>query len=211
MWVADILVARGVGLSDITELLQRWHAGDRKALNTLMPRVYAELQAVARKALVKGPEGTLNPTALVHETFLRLRDQPRHPFRSRGHFFAVAAVAMRHIVIDEARRRRALRRGREQQRVDLDDGLIAVEAQSETLLALDQALDRIGRLNPRLAQVVECRYFAGLTLEETAEALGVVRKTVQRDWLKAQALLRRELDPRSPGASPDGRSAEPMP
>lgn len=183
----------------ITQLLQRWHAGDREALDALMPRVYATLRALARQALAKGHAQTLDPTLLVHEAFLRVRPQLAGSFENRGHFFAVAAVAMRHIVIDEARRRRALRRGGDLQRVELDEGLIAVEPQADLLIALDQALERLGRLSPRLVQVVECRYFAGLTLEETAETLGVVRKTVQRDWLKAQALLRRDLGGQDPG------------
>jgi len=182
-----------VAENDITELRRRWHGGQREAFDQLMPQVYAELRSLARSAVGRGPEQTLNPTLLVHEAFLRLRLQDDTAFENRGHFFAIAAVAMRHIVIDEARRRSAQRRGGELRRVDLEEGLIAVDPQCDLLLALDQALLRMGRLSPRLVQVVECRYFAGLTLEETAETLGVVRKTVQRDWLKAQALLRRDL------------------
>ena len=181
---------------EITELLRRWHAGDRQAFDALMPQVYAELRRLARSALARGPQHTIQPTLLVHEAFLRLRGQSETAFENRGHFFAVAAVAMRHLVIDEARRRRATRRGGELKRVDLEEGLITIDPQCDRLIALDQALARLGRLNPRLVQVVECRYFAGLTLAETAETLGVVRKTVQRDWLKAQALLRRDLEGR---------------
>lgn len=117
------------------------------------------------------------------------------PWKNRGHFFSVAAMAMRQIVVDYARRRQTLRRGGDQQPIDLEESQILVDEQTEMLLALDQALDRLSQLNERLTRVVECRFFAGLSLAETAEALGVTRKTVQRDWLKAQALLKRELDP----------------
>ncbi|MEO1088510.1 MAG: ECF-type sigma factor [Acidobacteriota bacterium] len=185
-------------MAEITELLRAWHGGDIDALERLMPKVYDELRRLARQALGRGPERTLAPTVLVHEVFLKVRRGADSPYENRRHFFAVAAVAMRHLVIDEARRRRAERHGGAMQKVDLEEDVIAVDSQYEVLLALDQALRRLGRLNPRLVQVVECRYFAGLTLAETSEALGVTRKTVQRDWLKAQAILRRDLE--NPGS-----------
>ncbi|MEM1178722.1 MAG: ECF-type sigma factor [Acidobacteriota bacterium] len=181
-------------MADITELLERWHSGDGEALERLMPRVYETLRSLARRALGGGADRTLAPTVLVHEVFLKVRASEPGPFRDRRHFFAVAAVAMRHLVIDEARRRGTERRGGHRRRVDLEDDLIAVDAQWEALLDLDVALGALAHLSPRLVQVVECRYFAGLTLAETADALGVTRKTVQRDWIKAQAFLRRALE-----------------
>ncbi len=182
-------------MDDVTALLRRWQKGDREALDSLIPEIYEDLRRLARSTLGGAGGATLNPTALVHEAFLRFQRRAGAPWKNRGHFFSVAAMAMRQIVIDYARRRQALRRGGDQQPIDLEESQNLVDEQTEMLIALDQALDRLSQLNERLTRVVECRFFAGLSLAETAEALGVTRKTVQRDWLKAQALLKRELAP----------------
>ncbi len=182
-------------MDDVTTLLRRWQGGDREALDRLMPEIYEDLRRLARSTLGADGPATLNPTALVHEAFLRFQRRAGAPWKNRGHFFAVAAMAMRQIVVDDARRRQAARRGGDRQPIDLEEGQILIDEQTDMLLALDQALDRLSRLNERLTRVVECRFFAGLSLAETGEALGVTRKTVQRDWQKAQALLKRELSP----------------
>lgn len=181
-------------MTEITRLLEDWRKGDREASDRVLPLVYADLRKLARRELGRrGRQGTLEPTALVHEAYLRLAGPSERPWKNRGHFFAVAAQAMRQIVVDHARRRLSLKRGGGQYVLTLDSDLIAVEEQAELLVALDQALNRLSELNERLTRVVECRFFAGLTAEETAEALDVTRRTVHRDWLKAQAFLKGEL------------------
>ena len=139
------------------------------------------------------PGHTLGTTGLVHETYLRVVEQTRVEWRDRGHFFMAAAWAMRRILVDYARRNLAARRGGGSVRVTLDDDAPAA-ARGELLVALDEALDRLGSLDRRLSQVVECRYFGGLTEQETAEAMGVTRRTVQRDWVKARGWLYLELN-----------------
>ncbi|MCH9648457.1 MAG: sigma-70 family RNA polymerase sigma factor [Deltaproteobacteria bacterium] len=182
--------------SEITRLLEGWRQGDEEASGRLIPLVYSDLRHLARLEIRRRHgNATLDPTALVHEAYLRLSNQSVAPWKNRGHFFAVAAKAMRQIIVDHARKRLALKRGSGQGELTLDEKLIAVDEQAETLLALDQALEKLSQLSDRMTQVVECRFFAGLTAEETAEALGVTRRTVQRDWLKAQALLKKELSP----------------
>ena len=182
-------------MDEITELLRRWQDGDRDALDRLIPHVYGDLRRLAQRELGRRSRPkTLQPTVLVHEAYMKLEGRDS-PWKNRGHFFAVAARAMRQIVIDHVRRCQAQKRGGEQRDLALDDALIAVDDQSEMLLALDEALDRLARLDPRMTQVVECRFFAGLSADETAEALGVTRRTVHRDWVKAQALLKRDLVP----------------
>jgi RNA polymerase sigma factor (TIGR02999 family) len=178
----------------ITDLLLQLRAGDPEALNRLFPLVYAQLRLIAHRQLqAERPGHTLGTTGLVHETYLRLVDQTRVEWRDRGHFFALAARAMRRILVDYARRYRALRRGGGLQPLALDEDDTAVAERGETLLALDEALERLAAVNGRLCQVVECRYFGGLTEEETAEALGVTSRTVQRDWAKARGWLYLEL------------------
>lgn len=186
-------------VEEMTELLERWRGGDKAAAEELMPHLYPELRRLADRQLGRRGSGgfggpTLRPTELVHEAYLRLRQGGRGPWENRAHFFGVAARAMRHIVVDYARRRAAAKRGGGVADLPLDRAQIAVDEQAETLLALDEALGRLNAFGERLTRVVECRFFAGLTAEETAEALGVTRRTVHRDWLKAQALLRRDLD-----------------
>ena len=180
---------------EITRLLVSIRAGDRGALNELLPLVYRELHGMAHRAL--GPAGrdaTLNTTALVHEAFLRLHDRAGLTLQDRKHFFSVAAIAMRQIVIDQARRRTAQKRGGGARHVDLEDADVPVDDRAEELLALDDALSRLSRLDERMARVVELRFFGGLSVEETAEVLEVDPRTVKRDWRKARAILHAALE-----------------
>jgi len=185
---------------DITELLAAWRMGDGDALDRLLPIVYAELKRIARRQRGGRRGGdTLTTTALVHETWLRLANRSGADWVDRAHFFAVAARAMRYLLIDHARRHQAAKRGGGWQRLKLDvdldivpEGAVADE-RAETLLALDEALTRLAALDERACRVVECRFFGGLTDRETAEALGVTERTVQRDWTKAKGWLRQAL------------------
>ncbi|MBW3552430.1 MAG: sigma-70 family RNA polymerase sigma factor [Gemmatimonadetes bacterium] len=175
---------------DITGLLLAWRAGDGEALDRLFPLVYHELRRIAHRQLGRERAGhTLGTTALVHETYLKLIDQTRVQWADRAHFFAVAARAMRRILIDYARRHRAAKRGGAAARVELDDATFLADERAHTLIAVDQALTRLSGLDERLVRVVECRFFGGLTEEETAEALGVTPRTVRRDWVKAKGWL----------------------
>jgi RNA polymerase sigma factor (TIGR02999 family) len=178
----------------ITDLLLQLRGDRTEAMDQLFPLVYEELRRMAHRQLDRERPGhTLETSALVHETYLKLVDQTRVEWRDRAHFFRVAAWAMRRILVDYARKYRALRRGGGRQPVPLDEAEVGVAERGETLLALNDALDRLAKLNQRLSQVVECRYFGGLTEEETAEALGVTPRTVQRDWVKARGWLYLEL------------------
>ena len=177
-------------------------APDDDAIAPLVPLVYDELRRIARRQLRNERTGhTLTTTALVHESYLKLAEQTRAVFHDRIHFLAVASQAMRRILIDYARGHRAARRGGDQQRVDLDDATLAAVEQSESLIALNEALGRLEKLDPRQSRVVECRFFGGMTEQETATALGVTERTVRRDWIKAKLWLYAEL--RS-GASEEG-------
>lgn len=177
----------------VTDQLLAWRAGDALAGERFFETVYEQLRRIAHRQLgMERVDRTLDTNALVHEAYLKLVDQTRVEWNDRAHFFAVAAQAMRRILVDNARRAKAVRHGGDFQRVSLDDQAAAM-ARGESLLALDDALDRLAGLNERLSRVVECRYFAGLTEDETAAALGVTTRTVQRDWLKARAWLYLEL------------------
>jgi RNA polymerase sigma factor (TIGR02999 family) len=168
----------------------------RDAIAPLVPLVYEELRRIARRQLRSERTGhTLNTTALVHESYLKLADQTRAIFRDRTHFLAVASQAMRRILVDYARGHRALRRGGDLQRIELDELSLAATTQGggDTLLALNNALKQLEALDPRQCRVVECRFFGGMTEEETAAALGVNERTVRRDWIKAKAWLYVEL------------------
>ena len=177
-----------------TDLLLDSTGGDRQALDRLMPLVYDELRRIAHRELGRArPNHTLATTEVVHEVYLRLVNQSRVARGERIRFFAIAAVAMRRIVIEYARRARAQKRGGGQRPLTLDEAVMAGEEQGEMLLALDEALTRLAALNDRLARVVECRYFGGLNEEETADALGVTARTVRRDWVKAKSWLYAEL------------------
>ena len=169
-------------------------SGRRESLDSLMPIVYEHLRAVARHHLaVRNDGGTLSTTGLVHEAYLKLVGQSRIAWSDRAHFFALASVAMRHVLVDRARARLAHKRDGVMFRVTLDDNRVADESQPEALLEINDAVDRLAEVEPRLAQVVECRFFGGLSEEETATALGITTRTVQRDWVKARMLLRRAL------------------
>ena len=161
-----------------------------------MPAVYDELRVIARRQLAgREAGGTLSTTGLVHEAYLKLVDQSRLEWRDRAHFFALASVTMRHVLVDRARARLAQKRGGCLHRVTLDSELIAAPDQPEAMLQLSDAIDRLAEVEPRLARVVDCRFFGGLSDEEIADALEVTARTVQRDWAKARMLLRRALAP----------------
>ena len=167
---------------------------DVAATERLLPVVYEELRRIAhRQLLSERADHTLNTTGLVHEAYLRLAAPTGLQWADRAHFFAVAARAMRRVLIDHARRYRAAKRPGSRQRVPLDDVNLAVEERAEGLLALNEALDRLAQLDPRQSRVVECRFFGGMTEEETAAALGVTPRTVRRDWVKAKGWLYQEL------------------
>ncbi len=177
----------------ITDHLLRLRHGDQGAEERLYALVYADLRGLAHAQLRRERSGhTLGTTGLVHETYLRLVDQTRVEWRDRAHFFGAAALAMRRILVDYARRNLAARRGGGAQTLPLSEAAAAA-ARSDDLLALDDALDRLATVDARLSRVVECRYFAGLSDDETAEVLGVTKRTVQRDWAKARGWLSRDL------------------
>jgi len=176
-------------------LLDELRNSRRDALDRLLPVVYEELRAIAHRHLAKhGPGGSLATTGLVHEAYLKLVDQSQAEWRDRAHFLALSSLAMRHVLVDQARARAALKRGGART-VTLDEEAIAVDDSAETLMAIDEALERLAAVEPRLAKVVECRFFGGLSEKEIAEALGVTERTVERDWVKARMLLRRALVP----------------
>jgi RNA polymerase sigma factor (TIGR02999 family) len=184
----------GTPQSEITRLLGQLSGGNEAVVNALMPLVYDELRAMAERQLRRErSDHTLSATALVHEAYLKLVDQSRVTWQNRAHFYAIAAQAMRRILINYAERRVAAKRGGGQIRVTLTDGIEGPEQRAEDLVALDRALDRLAELDARQSKVVEMRFFAGLTHEEIAEVLGVSVPTVRRDWRMARAWLSREL------------------
>ena len=179
---------------DITALLDDWSRGNHRALDQLLPLVYAELRAIARRQLRRERLGhTLQPTALVHEAYLRLVDQRQVDWRSRAHFFGVAAQVMRRILVDSARRRKAAKRGEGVHCVSLDEVGATVPHDEISVLALDHALGRLETLDRGLAQMIELRAFGGLTIEEAAQVLKVSASTAKREWRTAKAWLTREL------------------
>lgn len=178
----------------LTELLREASNGNRAALDQLVPRLYQELRHLAHRRLQQERQDhTLSTTALVHEAYLKLIDQERVAWRDRAHFFGVAAQMMRRILIDYARTAQRLKRGGGQVAVALEDDLVAAPDRSAEVLAIDEALTRLARLDPQQARVVECRFFGGMTVEETAEALGISTATVKRDWKVARLWLYREV------------------
>ena len=178
----------------MTELLQAHGRGQSGAFERLVPLVYGDLRRVARAQLRRLRAGeTLDTTGLVHQAYLRLVDQTRASQQDRGRFLAVSALAMRQILIDHAREKTRLKRGGDQPKAQLNDAMAAVAADAARLIEIDMALNKLADAEPRLVRVVECRYFAGLSEQETSEALGVSLRTAQRDWLKARAWLREEL------------------
>lgn len=179
---------------EITEKLLALRGGDRGALDALVPLVYDRLRAMAHARLTgRPPDASLNTTALVHEAYLKLVDQSRAEWRDRSHFFAVAATAMRQIVVDRARTRGAIKRGLGVRAAVLDGNEPGVDARTEEVLAVDEALTQLAALNERMVRMVELRFFAGLSIEETAEVLGVDSRTLNRDWRVARALLYQSL------------------
>jgi RNA polymerase sigma-70 factor (ECF subfamily) len=182
-----------------TDMLLQACAGDASALADVFPLVYDELRRLAHRQLQREADGnTLNTTALVHEAYIRLIDQTRVQWRGRAHFLAIAATAMRRILIDRARQHRSQKRGGALRRVPLDSVDLAADARADLLLALDEALDRLKQFNERQAQVVECRFFGAMTEEETAEALGIGLRTAKRDWARARSWLYQEIYPDLP-------------
>jgi RNA polymerase sigma factor (TIGR02999 family) len=176
---------------EVTALLLAWRSGDGTAVDRIFPLVYDELRRIAHRQLARESAGhTLSTTALVHEAYLELVDQRRAQWVDRVHFLAVAARVMRRVLLEYARRHRAAKRGGGARAVTLDDALLAdADERSEVLIAVDDALTRLAEVDERLARVVECRFFGGLTDAETAAALGVTERTVQRDWAKAKRWL----------------------
>ncbi len=181
-------------MSDVTNILDRAQQGDAKAAGELLPLVYDELRKLAAARMAQeAPGQTLQPTALVHEAWLRLVGEANPKFDGRGHFFAAAAEAMRRILIDNARRKRALRHGGGQVRVDIDDVELRVVAKDDELLATHEALDKLAAENKPLAELVKLRFFVGFTNKECAGVLGVSEPTVERWWAFARAWLFREI------------------
>lgn len=180
--------------TDITELLIDWGAGNRDALNELIPLVEKELHRMARLQMRRiRPGNTLQTTALINETYIRLVDQNKVAWQNRAHFFGIAASLMRRILLNYIRDRKRLKRGGGDVQVSLSEAMAVSNEPAKEILALDEALTRLGEIDPRKAQVVELRYFGGLSIEETAEFLKVAKITVMRDWNMAKAWLAREI------------------
>jgi RNA polymerase sigma factor (TIGR02999 family) len=180
--------------SEVTQLLQVWRGGDRKALEALFPLVYKELRRLAHFQLRnERPNHTLQSAALVHEAYLRLVGMNSLQWESRTHFFAIAAQLMRQILVDYARRRGAAKRGGSVCKLSLDEGTMMPRRKDVDVVALDDALIGLAKIDPRQSQVVELRFFAGLSLEQVSEVLEIAPATVQRDWTTARAWLHREI------------------
>jgi RNA polymerase sigma factor (TIGR02999 family) len=178
------------------EALDELRSGRREALDERIVLAYDELREIAhRQRAARDNHGSLATTALVHEVYLTLVDQSHARWNDRAHFLALAAVVMRHVLADRAKARVAIKRGGTHRPITFDEQVVLSDAQPEMLLEINDALDRLAQIGPRLARVVECRFFGGLTNEEIAEALGTTVRTVERDWAKARMLLRRLLAP----------------
>jgi RNA polymerase sigma factor (TIGR02999 family) len=178
------------------DLLTELRSGSRESFDRLVPLLYQELRAIAHRQIARQPRGgTLDTTALVHEAYLKVAGASGASVRDGAHFLALASLAMRHVLVDRAKARTSLKRGGVRGQITFDDNTMCVEDQPNAMLDLDAALTQLAELDPRLARVVECRFFGGLTEDEIADALGVTVRTVQRDWAKARMLLRRTLEP----------------
>jgi len=178
----------------VTQLLVAWGGGDRAALDELMPLVYEELRRLAHHYMSRERAGhTLQTSALINEAYLRLVDQKNINWQDRAHFFGIAARLMRQVLVEYARKRRYAKRGGEARRVPLDEAMIVSEERAADVVALDDALKSLAEIDPRQSQIVELRFFGGLSIEETAEVLGVSPGTVMRDWTLAKAWLRRAI------------------
>jgi RNA polymerase sigma factor (TIGR02999 family) len=196
------------GMSDVTRLLSNLAAGDADSMNRLYEQVYAELRAIAlQKMASERPGHTLQPTALVHEAFLRLGGGDQLKFDNRAHFFAAAAEAMRRILVESARRHGRLKRGGDQERVEWCEDLVAAPVESEKLLLVDEALDILAREDPMQAEVAKMRYFVGLKHQEIADALGVSESTIRNHWAVAKVRLFELMSPQSaPSRAPSGET-----
>ena len=180
--------------TDVTALLTRACDGDRRAADELLPLVYDRLRSLAHDLLARErPDHTLQPTALVHEAYLKLVDQNRARLEDRTHFYSVAAQALRRILVDHVRNRGRAKRGGNRRRLELDERLVAAYEESVDVLALDEALDRLAQEDPERARIVELRFFGGLSVCETADALAMSQRTVERQWRYARAWLYRAL------------------
>jgi RNA polymerase sigma factor (TIGR02999 family) len=189
---------------EVTQLLIDWRGGDHSALDKLMLLVYDELHALARRYMKRERgDHTLQTTALVNEAYLKLVGRQSSDWQNRAHFFGVAAQVMRHLLIDHARSRRYARRGGSTVRITLDETIAASPGESIDLLALNEVLDRLDAIDERKRRIVELRYFGGLSVEETAEVLGLSVITIKREWLKAKAWLYRELNQNTQAAVED--------
>jgi RNA polymerase sigma factor (TIGR02999 family) len=183
--------------SQVTLLLSRWRAGDREALDALLPLVYEELRRLARHYLQQERrDHTLQSTALVHEAYVRLLGQDPPEWKSRAHFFGVAARLMRQILVDHARNHKAAKRGGNSLKLTLQEGLVERKGKDLDVVALDDALNQLARLSPQQSEIVELRFFSGLTIEDTSEVLGISPATVKRSWTAARAWLFREMNQR---------------
>ena len=179
---------------EVTLLLKELSNGNRDAMDKLLPLVYGQLRDMAHLQRLRWQgEETLNTTALVHEAYIRLAGGTQLDLESRKHFLRVAAQAMRYILLDHAKAKKRQKRGGDQQRVAFEEALAVSEDEADDLIALDAALTRLKKINPRQSDVVECRFFAGMTIEETASVLGLSPATVKRDWQWARAWLLREI------------------
>lgn len=188
--------------SEVTQLLINWSKGDGEALDELIPLVEVELRRLARRYMAReSPDHTLQTSALINEAYIRLIDQQNVPWKNRAHFFAVSAQVMRHILVDHARKHAYAKRGGGARQVPLDEAVARVDQKAEELVALDDALKTLANLDPRKSQVIELRFFGGLSLDETAEVLKISSPTVQREWRSARAWLRRELIKESDSSS----------
>ena len=180
--------------NDVTGLLHEWQQGDRAAFDKLMPLVYGELRRIARRYMRKErAEHTLQTTALVNEAYVRLVGGRHQAWQDRAHFYAVVAQVMRHALVDHARRRLYAKRGAGAQTISFDERRVMADERAAELVRLDEALGDLARMDERKSRVVELRYFGGLSIEETAEVLGLSQMTVRRDWRAAKAWLYREL------------------
>jgi RNA polymerase sigma-70 factor (ECF subfamily) len=179
---------------EVTRLLGAWRDGDRQALNHLMPLVYAELHRIARRAWSGQRQGdTLQPTVLIHEAYLKLIERENPAFQDSNHFFAVASVAMRHILVNHAKANLSAKRGGGRADLSLEDAEPLVQQEAAEVIALHEALEALHAIDPRKSRIVELRYFAGLSIEDTAKVLDISTITVNRDWRLARAWLSREM------------------
>lgn len=185
----------GVPSSPVTQLLVRWRGGDREAFDALIPLVYDELRRIAQRYLnAERPGHTLQSTALVNEAYMRMVAQDLPQWQNRAHFFSVAAQIMRQILVDHARNRRASKRGGSLCKLALDDAAEQPQQRDLDIIALDDALKTLAEMDPQQSRVVELKFFAGLSIEDTSEVLGISPSTVKRDWNTARVWLYRELD-----------------